>query len=198
MSWAEPTWVHPGKCLLKLRVHVFVCFIELHDEMLVLCSCVVGHITWSSTVVSLCLWQWHLTKPECGPMPNVMVALPNIGGALCSTPQSLADAHYLTSNLQPLRLGEEKKKEEQTTGWKYIWSALLHWATIMTSVRISIDCSWGILWWYRLYSVTMPAEHTWQISVIIINNDIWAVWLQSVLLMRTTKAVNNDVMFVLQ
>ena len=27
-------------------------------------------------------------------MPNVIVALPNIGGALCSTPQSLADAHY--------------------------------------------------------------------------------------------------------
>jgi len=24
----------------------------------------------------------------------VMVVLPNIGGALCSTPQSLADAHY--------------------------------------------------------------------------------------------------------
>jgi len=33
-------------------------------------------------------------KLECGPMPNVMVALPIIGGALCSTPQSLADAHY--------------------------------------------------------------------------------------------------------
>jgi len=33
-------------------------------------------------------------KPECGPMPNVMAALPNIGGALCSTTQSLADAHY--------------------------------------------------------------------------------------------------------
>jgi len=31
---------------------------------------------------------------ECGPMPNLMVDLPNIGGALCSTPQSLADAHY--------------------------------------------------------------------------------------------------------
>jgi len=27
-------------------------------------------------------------------MPNVMAALPNIGGALCSTPQSLADAKY--------------------------------------------------------------------------------------------------------
>ena len=33
-------------------------------------------------------------KLECGPMPNVMVAVPNAGGALCSTPQSLADAHY--------------------------------------------------------------------------------------------------------
>jgi len=27
-------------------------------------------------------------------MPNMMAALPNIGGALCSTPQSLADAQY--------------------------------------------------------------------------------------------------------
>ena len=27
-------------------------------------------------------------------MPNVMAALPNIDGALYSTPQSLADAHY--------------------------------------------------------------------------------------------------------
>jgi len=35
-----------------------------------------------------------IIKLECGPMPNVMVALPNIAGALCSTPQSLADAHY--------------------------------------------------------------------------------------------------------
>jgi len=33
-------------------------------------------------------------------MLNVMVALPNIGGALCSTPQSLADAHYLTAAQQ--------------------------------------------------------------------------------------------------
>jgi len=31
---------------------------------------------------------------ECGPMLNLMVALPNTGGALCSTTQSLADAHY--------------------------------------------------------------------------------------------------------
>jgi len=31
-------------------------------------------------------------------MPNLMAALPNIGGALCSTPQSLADAQYYTVN----------------------------------------------------------------------------------------------------
>jgi len=34
-------------------------------------------------------------KLECEPMPNVMVALLNVGGAFCSMPQSLADAHYL-------------------------------------------------------------------------------------------------------
>jgi len=31
---------------------------------------------------------------EYGPMPNVVAALPNIVGALCSMPQSLADVHY--------------------------------------------------------------------------------------------------------
>jgi len=35
-----------------------------------------------------------IEKLECGRMPNVMPALPHIGGALCSTPQSLADADY--------------------------------------------------------------------------------------------------------
>jgi len=37
--------------------------------------------------------MFHI-KLECGPMPNVMAAVPNIGGALCSMPQSLDDAHY--------------------------------------------------------------------------------------------------------
>jgi len=45
----------------------------------------------SAEIFSTAAQQYEL---ECGPMPNVMVALPNIGGALCSTPQSLADAHY--------------------------------------------------------------------------------------------------------
>jgi len=37
------------------------------------------------------LHRHHYTVLECG--PNVMAALPNIDGALCSTPQSLADVH---------------------------------------------------------------------------------------------------------
>jgi len=35
-----------------------------------------------------------ITKLERGPMLNVMAALPNIGGAICSTVPSLADAQY--------------------------------------------------------------------------------------------------------
>jgi len=35
----------------------------------------------------------NLYKLECGPMPNMIAELPNIGGVLCLTPQSLADAH---------------------------------------------------------------------------------------------------------
>ena len=36
-------------------------------------------------------------KLECGQMPNVMAALPNVGGVHCSTPQSLAHAHYYSA-----------------------------------------------------------------------------------------------------
>jgi len=55
----------------------------------------------------ICITTWRLKqhsyfmrpsksnmKPECGSMPKVMATLPNIGGALCSTLQSLADAQY--------------------------------------------------------------------------------------------------------
>ena len=55
---------------------------------------------------------------ECGPMPNVMVALPNIGGALCSTPQSFADAHYYMpcSNAAKTRNPLKFAGVPQTTG----------------------------------------------------------------------------------
>ena len=42
---------------------------------------------------------------------------------------------WQTSNLRVLRLGEEiKKEEEEETGWKYIWSALLHRVTIINEL----------------------------------------------------------------
>ena len=58
-------------------------------------------------------------------MSNVMVALPNIGGALCSTPQ---------------RLGEEKEEEEEEerNSMKILWFALLHRATIRRRNRMKI------------------------------------------------------------
>ena len=40
--------------------------------------------------ISLLTGKYTEQQLECGPMPNMMVAQPNIGGALCSTPQSLA------------------------------------------------------------------------------------------------------------
>ena len=45
-----------------------------------------------SSVVERCkLKSVVVFKLECGLMPNVMAALQNIGGALCSTPQRLDD-----------------------------------------------------------------------------------------------------------
>jgi len=51
-------------------------------------------------------------------MPNVMVALPNIGGAFCSTPQSFADAHYYIpcSNAAKTRNLLKFARVPQTTG----------------------------------------------------------------------------------
>jgi len=56
-----------------------------------------GHRECSSLIMGLYISfviSNYIGKVECGPMPNVMAALPNISGALCSTPQSLADAQY--------------------------------------------------------------------------------------------------------
>ena len=52
-------------------------------------------------------------------MPNLMVALPNIGGALCSMPQSLADVHYQMpcSNAAKTRNPLKFAGVPQTTGW---------------------------------------------------------------------------------
>jgi len=41
---------------------------------------------------------------ECGPMPNVMAALPVTGDALCLTLYSLADAHYWSTVQQSYKI----------------------------------------------------------------------------------------------
>ena len=71
-------------------------------DKLLLQVTILGYITWKEWLKprrqQLQIYPnkiiWNNLQLECGPMPNLMVALPNIGGALCSTPQSLADAHY--------------------------------------------------------------------------------------------------------
>jgi len=49
-------------------------------------------------IASLCYHSYNddelMITRKCGPMTNVMVALPNIGSAICSTPQRLAFTHY--------------------------------------------------------------------------------------------------------
>ena len=55
------------------------------------CFCTVSSTLSNFQIVELLEFSMKL---ERGPIPNVMVALLNTGGAPCSTPQSLADAHY--------------------------------------------------------------------------------------------------------
>ena len=55
-------------------------------------------------------------------MPNVIAALPNIGGALCSTTQSLADAHYWSAvhnaakTRNPLKFAGVPQTRQQISG----------------------------------------------------------------------------------
>ena len=67
-------------------------------------------------------------------MPNVMVALPNIRGALCSTPQSLADAHYYMpcSNAAKTRMSLKVAGMPQTSE---MISAASAWAEVHHIVR---------------------------------------------------------------
>ena len=44
-------------------------------------------VWYTSNLRRLRLGEEKKKQLECGPMPNVMAALPNTGGALCSTPQ---------------------------------------------------------------------------------------------------------------
>ena len=77
-------------------------------------------------------------KLGCGPMPNVMVALLNIGGAHCSMPQSLVDAHYQSTvavkTRNPLKFAGVAQTRQQVSAvsgptfsilWGYVDEILL-------------------------------------------------------------------------
>jgi len=81
-------------------------------------------------------------------MPNVMVALLNIGGALCSTPQSLADAHHsmpcsnAAKTRNPLKLAGVPQTNERisaTRGRKFtiLWG---HLEEVLLLNKFFSDC----------------------------------------------------------
>jgi len=86
---------------------------------------------------------YNITNYKCGPMPNVMVALPNTGGVLCSTPQSLADAHYLTAKMRkPLKFAgvpQTGKQISAASGPKFtiLWA---HVEDILLLNKFFSDC----------------------------------------------------------
>jgi len=84
---------HIVSCQYILNFHYIVIWyclaaFDLHDSLTVRTN--LEYVSYFKSV------KPKQNKVECGSMPNVMAALPNKGGALCSTPQSSADAHYLT------------------------------------------------------------------------------------------------------
>jgi len=99
-----------------------------------------------------------MTKLECVSIPNVMAALPNIGGALCSTPQTLADAHYWSSGVPCSNATKTRKPLKfagvpQTTGrisaasrpkftilWKHVDEILLLDKFFFPIVDICLSC----------------------------------------------------------
>jgi len=85
-----PLVVHYSEDLQS--VHGFCCHDNIApnakcQQVLVLTLCLINFYHVSIIDFTHMRLAAKYTLLECGPMPNVMVALPNIGGALCSTPQ---------------------------------------------------------------------------------------------------------------
>jgi len=91
---------------------------------------------------------------------------------------------WQTSNLRPLRLGEEKvRKKKKETGWKYIWSALLHRATIKKEQPCpSVDQFAKFIGRHgsraaSLSDNSLDVDHLIYLRQYMI--DVWARWQQS-------------------
>ena len=111
---------------------------------------------------SSCVRQWTTVlakdwlrrtsqKLECGPIRNVMAALPNAGGALCSMPQSLADAHYCSAVSTAAKMQNPLKLAgvPQTTGlisaasrpkFTILWGHLEEVLLLFSTVDMCLSC----------------------------------------------------------
>jgi len=74
LFWAENFWVEIGP---QNKRHILA---QIRVFWRILRQCPWWRLS--------CRWWTEPKKLECGPMPNVMAALPNTGDALCWTPQS--------------------------------------------------------------------------------------------------------------
>jgi len=76
--------------LLRLQGRTFLAHFGLYQTIERPCIChELCCFALLSKFLLVTLMNRNIQKLECGPMPNVMVALPNIGGALCSTPHGI-------------------------------------------------------------------------------------------------------------
>jgi len=94
-------------------------------------------------------------------MPNMMVALPNIGGALCSTPQSFARAHCRAVTLP---IGERKTLRTQSeffTWQNFVteqqpWKMYIYIYSLAAQVRAKHCAKFGWLPLSDVAAVTKP------------------------------------------
>jgi len=81
------------------------------DDSSMLLNRIIPVFSLASPLLSTSPWL-NINQLECGPMPNVMAALWNIGGAICSMLQSLADA--------PTRVSRAVTLPRRKTRWNYL------------------------------------------------------------------------------
>ena len=89
---------------------------------------------------------------ECGPMPNLMVALQNIGGALCSTPQSLATrvpCSNAAKTRKPLKFAGVPQTHQQISAvrrpkftilWRHVWELGIDVSKFFPIVDTCLSC----------------------------------------------------------
>ena len=96
-------------------------------------------------------------KLQCGPMPNVMVALPNTGGALCSTTRvpcsNAAKTHKL---LKFAGLPQTRQQISAISGLKFtiLWGHVGRYSRLTSYFRLSIHA----LVQLRRYSPTKSCD----------------------------------------